>query len=200
MEYGYVRVSGRDQNIERQMICIRQFVPDKKNIFIDRQSGKDFDRPAYKKLLKKLRVGDILFVKSIDRLGRSYKEILEQWRIVTREKQADIFVVDFPLLDTRKKEENGLTGELIADLVLQILSYVAQTEREFIRQRQAEGIAAAKLRGQPMGRPPVSLPENFDQVALQCINGDLSVSLGAKKCSMSRSTFYKYLRQFDESP
>lgn len=199
MEYGYIRVSSRDQNIERQLLCMQELVSNKKNIFIDRQSGKNFDRPAYKRLLKKLKSGDVLFIKSIDRLGRNYDEILEQWRMITKVKQADIYVVDFPLLDTRKKGDNGLTGVFIADLVLQILSYVAQTEREFIHQRQAEGIAAAKLRGQQMGRPSVALPDNFYGTALRCKKGEISIAVGAKECNMNRSTFYKYLRQIDEN-
>ena len=199
VEYGYIRVSSKDQNIERQLIAMQELVSNKKNIYIDKQSGKNFDRPAYKRLLKKLKSGDVLFVKSIDRLGRNYDEILEQWRVITKVKQTDIYVVDFPLLDTRKKDDNGLTGVFIADLVLQILSYVAQTEREFIHQRQAEGIAAAKLRGQQMGRSPIVLPDNFYAVALKCKNGELSIAGGAKECNMNRSTFYKYLRQIDEN-
>lgn len=199
MKYGYVRISSKEQNVDRQLIAMQEFVSNKKNIFIDKHSGKDFDRPAYKELLRKLKSGDVFFVKSIDRLGRNYDEILEQWRIITKVKQADIYVVDFPLLDTRKKGDNGLTGAFIADLVLQILSYVAQTEREFIHQRQAEGIAAAKLRGQQMGRPSITLPDNFYSIALRCKNGEISVAFGAKECNMNRSTFYKYLRQIDEN-
>ena len=146
MEYGYIRVSSKEQNIDRQMAALLKEGLDKKHIFIDKQSGKDFDRPSYKRLLKKLKTEDVLIIKSIDRLGRNYAEILEQWHIITKVRQADIYVLDFPLLDTRKKD-NDLTGTFIADLVLQILSYVAQTEREFIHQRQAEGIAAAQQRG-----------------------------------------------------
>lgn len=146
MEYGYIRVSSKEQNIDRQMAALLKEGLDKKHIFIDKQSGKDFDRPSYKRLLKKLKKEDVLIIKSIDRLGRNYAEILEQWRVITKVKQADIYVFDFPLLDTRKKD-NDLMGTFIVVFVLQILSYVAQTERKFIHQRQAEGIAAAQQRG-----------------------------------------------------
>jgi len=149
--YGYCRVSTREQNEDRQLIAMREFGVDDGNVFTDKQSGKDFRRPSYRKLLKRLKVGDTLVVKSIDRLGRDYEEILEQWRIITKEKQSAVVVLDIPLLDTRQKERD-LTGTLIADLVLQILSYVAQTEREFIHQRQAEGIEAAKARGVSRGQ------------------------------------------------
>jgi DNA invertase Pin-like site-specific DNA recombinase len=145
MEYGYVRASTKEQNEQRQMIALREFGIDVKRIYMDKQSGKDFERANYKKLLRKVKSGDTLVVKSIDRLGRNYDEILEQWRIITKEKQVAIVVLDMPLLDTRQNRD--LTGTLIADIVLQLLSYVAQTEREFIRQRQAEGIAAAKAQG-----------------------------------------------------
>ena len=160
--YGYVRVSTREQNIDRQLIAMRDFGVEDGNIFLDRQSGKDFERPAYRKLIKKIKPGDTLVIKSIDRLGRNYGEILEQWRVITRERQAAIAVLDMPLLDTRQKERD-LTGTLIADIVLQLLSYVAQTEREFIRQRQAEGIAAARARGVRFGRKPMERPAAFDE-------------------------------------
>lgn len=158
--YGYIRVSTKEQCEDRQLIALRDFPVCDDKIFMDKLSGKDFNRPQYKKLLRKLKRGDILVVKSIDRLGRNYEEILNQWRIITKEKQADIVVLDMPLLDTRKTGRN-LTGTFVADLVLQILSYVAQTERENIRQRQMEGIAAAKLRGVQFGRPRKPVPENF---------------------------------------
>ena len=157
MTYGYVRVSTKDQNEERQVIAMRTFNVDK--IFVDKQSGKDFERPQYRRLIKKLKPDDILAVKSIDRLGRNYEEILEQWRMITKEKRAAIVVLDMPLLDTRKNKD--LTGTLIADIVLQFLSYVAQTEREFTRQRQKEGIAAAKARGVKFGRTPIKKPADF---------------------------------------
>lgn len=166
MEYGYIRVSSKEQNIDRQANALYAYGLIKNQIFIDKQSGKDFERPAYKKLLKKLKKGDLLIIKSIDRLGRNYDEILEQWRIITKQKQVDVYVIDFPLLDTRKKD-NDLTGTFIADLVLQILSYVAQTEREFIHQRQAEGIAAAQKRGVKFGRKKLKLPDSFETAKAQ---------------------------------
>ena len=162
MEYGYARVSTKEQNELRQLIALREFGLTDRAIFVDKQSGKDFDRRSYQRLLRKLKDGDTLVIKSIDRLGRNYEEILEQWRIITKEKCAAIVVLDMPLLDTRRNRD--LTGTLIADIVLQLLSYVAQTEREFIHQRQAEGIAAAKARGVKFGRPRKVLPEGFGAV------------------------------------
>lgn len=161
--YGYVRVSTKDQNEDRQRIALAEFPVPEKNIFMDKLSGKDFNRPQYRRLMRKLRSGDCLVVKAIDRLGRNYEEILEQWRIITKEKGVDIVVLDMPLLDTRHTGRD-LTGTFVADLVLQILSYVAQTERENIKQRQKEGIAAARLRGVQFGRPRKPLPENFEQI------------------------------------
>ena len=161
--YGYVRVSTKEQCEERQLIALRAFPVPEQNIFMDKLSGKDFNRPKYQSLLEKLRPGDILVVKSIDRLGRNYEEILEQWRIITKEMKADIVVLDMPLLDTRQTGRD-LTGTFVADLVLQILSYVAQTERENIRQRQKEGIAAARARGVRFGRPRKEVPESFAQL------------------------------------
>ena len=190
MVYGYIRVSSKEQNVDRQADAFAELGIEPKNIFTDKQSGKDFERPAYKRLMKKLKKGDLLIIKSIDRLGRNYDEILEQWRIITRQKQADIFVIDFPLLDTRKKE-NDLTGTFVADLVLQILSYVAQTEREFIRRRQAEGIASAKKRGVKFGRESMPLPDNFEEVRRDFQNGKLSVRKAAELCGMSASSFYR---------
>lgn len=163
MNYGYARVSSKEQNEQRQMIALTAFGIAKKNIYMDKQSGKDFDRPRYKRLVKKLHPGDLLVIQSIDRLGRNYGEILEQWRVITKEKRVDIVVLDMPLLDTRARGQD-LTGTFIADLVLQILSYVAQTEREMIRKRQAEGIAAAKARGVKFGRRPLPLPESYEDV------------------------------------
>ena len=165
MEYGYVRVSAKDQNVERQIDAMHDAGLQDKRIFIEKQSGKDFDRPVYLRLLKKLRPGDVLFVKSIDRLGRNYNEILEQWRVITKEKEAAIVVLDMPLLDTRSNRD--LTGTLIADIVLQLLSYVAQTEREFIKQRQAEGIAAAKARGVKFGPAPIAPPPELGEVTVE---------------------------------
>ncbi len=158
-EYGYVRVSSLDQNEERQMVEMRKLGIAEENIFKDKQSGKDFNRPMYQKLLRKLKKGDVLYILSIDRLGRNYEEIQSQWRFLTREKEADISVIDMPLLDTRRGKD--LMGTFLADIVLQILSFVAQNEREFIRKRQAEGIAAAKAKGVKFGRPPIPLPDNF---------------------------------------
>ena len=160
--YGYVRVSTKEQNEDRQLIALQEFPVLEKCIYMDKLSGKDFNRPQYQKLLKKMRPGDLLVVKSIDRLGRNYEEILLQWRMITKEKQVDVVVLDMPLLDTRKSG-NDLTGTFVADLVLQILSYVAQTERENIHQRQMEGIAAARLRGVQFGRPRKPVPELFWQ-------------------------------------
>lgn len=191
MEYGYIRVSSKEQNIDRQMAALLKEGLNKKQIFIDKQSGKNFDRPSYKRLLKKLKTEDVLIIKSIDRLGRNYAEILEQWHVITRVKQADIYVIDFPLLDTRKKD-NDLTGTFIADLVLQILSYVAQTEREFIHQRQAEGIAAAQQRGVKFGRKPLNLPEAFYDAKDKYENGQISYRQAAELCGMSVSSFYRY--------
>lgn len=194
MEYGYIRVSSREQNIDRQVDAFNKMELDKKNIFIDKQSGKDFERPAYKRLLKRLKKDDLLIIKSIDRLGRNYDEILDQWRVITKVKQADIFVIDFPLLDTRSKDKD-LTGTFIADLVLQILSYVAQTEREFIHQRQAEGIAAAKCRGVKFGRERTELPDNFKDAKEKFVSGKLSVRQAAELCGMNYSTFYRYCNE-----
>ncbi len=190
MEYGYIRVSSKEQNVARQLDVLTDFGLNPNNIYIDKQSGKDFERPQYKKLLKKIKKGDLLIVKAIDRLGRNYDEILEQWRIITKVKQADILVIDFPLLDTRKKD-NDLTGTFIADLVLQILSYVAQTEREFIHQRQAEGIAAAKKRGVRFGRERISLPPGFENAKKQFAQKELTAKKAAELCGMSTSTFYR---------
>lgn len=193
MEYGYIRVSSKEQSVARQLDAFAKLELGEKNIFIDKQSGKDFERPSYRRMMKKIKKGDLIIIKSIDRLGRNYDEILDQWRIITKVKQADIFVIDFPLLDTRKKE-NDLTGTFIADLVLQILSYVAQTEREFIHQRQAEGIAAAKRRGVRFGRDKIELPESFDDAKEQLISGKLTVRQAAELCGMSKSTFHKYCK------
>ena len=190
MIYGYVRVSTREQNEERQMIAMREFGVDK--IFMDKQSGKDFLRPEYQKLLRKLKKDDVLVIKSIDRLGRNYDEVLEQWRCITKEKQAAIVVLDMPLLDTRQNRD--LTGTLIADIVLQLLSYVAQTEREFIRQRQKEGIAVAKARGVKFGRSAIPVPAVFDECAVAWNNGQLSTREAAAKCGVCQNTFLKWVK------
>jgi DNA invertase Pin-like site-specific DNA recombinase len=190
--YGYVRVSTKEQNEERQLIALREFQIPPKKIYIDKLSGKDFNRPQYKRLLKKLREGDVLVVKSIDRLGRNYVEILEQWRVVTKEKQADIVVLDMPLLDTRRNRD--LTGTLIADIVLQLLSYVAQAERENIRQRQAEGIAAAKARGVRFGRPRKPIPEEFYVLREEWLSRRLSSREAAVRLSIAQDTFLRWVR------
>ena len=193
MDYGYVRVSSKDQNVDRQLSALLKEGVNKKHIYIDKQSGKDFDRPAYKRLMKKLKPEDVLIVKSIDRLGRNYAEILEQWHTVTKVLQAEIYVLDFPLLDTRKKD-NDLTGTFIADLVLQILSYVAQTERDFIHQRQAEGIAAAQERGVKFGRKKLDLPDSFDMAKEKYEAGLILYRQTAELCGMSASSFYRYCK------
>jgi len=186
--YGYVRVSTQGQNEARQLAAMREFGVSERNIIIEKQSGKDFERPLYQKLVGRLRMEDILVVKSIDRLGRNYTEILEQWSLITKERRAAIVVLDMPLLDTRQGRD--LTGTLIADIVLQLLSYVAQTERENIRQRQAEGIAAAKLRGVRFGPLPRSLPDNFNEMHQAWRHDKLSLREAAEACGLPKSTFY----------
>lgn len=188
--YGYIRVASREQNIARQICALKPYQIPEQNLYIDRQSGKDFHRPAYEKLVQTLKEGDLLIVKSIDRLGRNYDEILKQWRIITKEIRADILIVDMPLLDTRTKDRN-LTGTFIADLVLQILAYVAQSERENIRQRQAEGIKAAKERGVRFGRAPVEMSEAFGFYRSQWEKGEISTRSAARKLGVSHMTFYR---------
>ena len=185
--YGYIRVSTRDQNEDRQLIAMRELSIPEQNIFMDKQSGKDFNRPQYKKLVRKLKPDDLLYIKSIDRLGRNYAEILEQWRILTKEKQIDIVVLDMPLLDTRRGKD--LMGTFLSDIVLQVLSFVAENERTNIRQRQAEGIAAAKARGVRFGRPPKPLPENYHSAYQRWKAGAITGTAAAKECGMPLSTF-----------
>lgn len=185
--YGYVRVSTREQNEDRQRIAMREVGVAEKNVYMDKQSGKDFQRPQYQKLLRKMKPEDLLYIKSIDRLGRNYEEILEQWRILTKEKRIDIVVLDMPLLDTRRGKD--LMGTFLSDIVLQVLSFVAENERTNIQQRQAEGIAAAKARGVRFGRPPKPLPENFQVVYQEWRKGEITASQAAKKCSMPLTTF-----------
>lgn len=185
--YGYVRVSSKDQNEDRQMIALREVGVSEKNIFVDKQSGKDFNRPKYKRLLKQLKTDDLLYIKSIDRLGRNYEEIQNQWRIITKDKKVDIVVLDMPLLDTRRGKD--LVGTFLSDIVLQVLSFVAENERSNIRQRQAEGIAAAKARGVRFGRPPATLPENFHQVYQLWKSGKITGLEAARMCDMPMSTF-----------
>ncbi len=187
MIYGYIRVSSRDQNEDRQLIAMKELsIPDK-NIFMDKQSGKDFNRPQYKKLLRRLKRDDLLYIKSIDRLGRNYEEIQNQWRILMKEKGIDIVVLDMPLLDTRRGKD--LMGTFLSDIVLQVLSFVAENERTNIKQRQAEGIAAAKAKGIRFGRPPKPLPENFHLVYQQWKAGKITGVAAAKACGMPMSTF-----------
>lgn len=193
MEYGYMRVSTKEQNEDRQLIAMHEFGIEDKNLYMDKQSGKDFARPAYRRLLRKLKPEDTMVVKSIDRMGRNYEEIIEQWRIITKEKKASIVVLDMPLLDTRQKGRD-LTGVFISDLVLQILSYVAQTERENIRKRQAEGIAAAKARGVHMGRPELKKPEHFMEVYEAYKKGEITSSAGARLLSVSGTTFLRWVK------
>lgn len=192
-EYGYIRVSTREQNDDRQRIAMHAVGIDDAYIWLDKQSGKDFDRPGYRKLLRRLKPGDVLYIKSIDRLGRNYDEILEQWRYITKEKQVDIVVMDMPLLDTRQGKD--LTGTLIADIVLQLLSYVAQTEREFIRQRQAEGIAAAQARGVRFGRPRIDRPPEFEAVKQRYLCGEVTSRRAAAEIYISHTTFLRWVEE-----
>lgn len=196
-EYGYVRVSTKEQNEDRQLIAMHAVGLSTENIVVEKQSGKDFERPNYRKLLRQLREGDILYVKSIDRLGRNYEEIIEQWRIITKVKGADIVVLDMPLLDTRKGKD--LMGTFLSDIVLQVLSFVAENERGNIRQRQAEGIAAAKARGVKFGRPSVPLPGNFQEVYRQWDAGILTNEAAARACGMAVSSFRYRAKVYAES-
>ena len=186
--YGYIRVSSTDQNEDRQLMAMRELTIPEKHLFVDKQSGKDFERPQYKKMVRRLKAEDLLYIKSIDRLGRNYGEILEQWRILTKEKGVDIVVLDMPLLDTRRGKD--LMGTFLSDIVLQVLSFVAESERDSIRQRQAEGIAAAKARGVRFGRPPKPLPPNFHQVHRDWRGKKVTLQEAANACAMPVSTFY----------
>jgi DNA invertase Pin-like site-specific DNA recombinase len=186
-EYGYIRVSSREQNEDRQLIALREVSVPEQNIFMDKQSGKDFDRPQYKKLIRRLKPDDLLYVKSIDRLGRNYKEIQDQWRVLTKEKGVDIVVLDMPILDTRRGKD--LMGTFLSDIVLQVLSFVAESERSSIRQRQAEGIAAAKAKGVRFGRPAKPLPENYLSVYRRWKAGAITGTAAAAECGMPLSTF-----------
>ncbi len=192
--YGYVRVSSMDQNEDRQLIALSEKNIPQRNIYIDKQSGKDFDRPQYKRLVKRLKPGDLLYILSIDRLGRNYEEIQRQWRVLTKDIGIDICVIDMPLLDTRNGKD--LMGTFIADLVLQILSFVAQSERENIKKRQAEGIAAAKAKGVKFGRPEKSVPDDFPRLIREWEKNKLSFSELLKRCNMSEATFYRRLREY----
>ncbi len=194
--YAYVRVSTLKQNEDRQMLALGEVEVPKDNIFMDKQSGKDFNRPMYRKMMKKLKPNDVLYVKSIDRLGRNYEEILEQWKILTKEKKVDIVVLDMPLLDTRKGKD--LMGTLIADLVLALLSYVSENERCAIRQRQMEGIEAAKLKGVRFGRPPKRMPSNFETIYNKWMDKEISAEEAAQCCDITRATFYRRVKKMKE--
>ncbi len=193
--YGYIRVSTREQNEDRQQIALHEIGVDDKSIYTDKQSGKDFDRPNYKKLIKRLKRDDILYIKSIDRLGRNYEEILQQWRYLTKEKGVDIVVLDMPLLDTRRGKD--LMGTFLSDIVLQVLSFVAENERTNIKQRQAEGIAAAKAKGIKFGRPPLSLPDNFYDIHKEWRAKKITLKEAASACNMPVGTFYAKARKFE---
>ncbi len=196
-QYGYVRVSSMDQNEDRQLIALREAGVQDKMIFIDKQSGKDFNRPQYRRLLRRLKKDDLLFIKSIDRLGRNYEEIQQQWRVLTKEKGIDICVLDMPLLDTRRGKD--LVGTFLSDIVLQVLSFVAENERVNIRQRQAEGIAAAKARGVRFGRPPKPLPDNFYVVYCRWKEKEISVQQAARECRLPCSTFHYKAKKYEKS-
>ena len=193
-QYGYIRVSSSDQHEDRQRIALLEIGIAESNIYTDKQSGRNFERQEYQRLMKRIKEGDTLYVKSIDRFGRNYEEILEQWRIITKEKRAAIVVLDMPLLDTRQGRD--LTGTLIADIVLQLLSYVAQTEREFIHQRQAEGIAAAKARGVQFGRKAKVPPPEYEEIYPKWYDGTLSARAAARYLSVSHQTFLKWVNDF----
>lgn len=195
-KFGYIRVSSKEQNDDRQVIAMSGAGIPEENLYTDRQSGKDFKRPAYRKMVRKMKKDDVLYIKSIDRLGRNYSEILEQWRILTKEKCVDIVVLDMPLLDTRRGKD--LVGTFLSDIVLQLLSFVAENERVNIRQRQAEGIAAAKAKGVKLGRPPLPLPDNFYTVHKAWRNKKLTLKQAAEMCGMVKSTFYYKARKFEK--
>ena len=195
--YGYMRVSSKDQNEDRQRTALLNLGVPEKNIYMDKQSGKDFERQQYKRLLRKLDKNSVLFIKSIDRLGRNYSDLNEQWRIITKEKKADIVVIDMPILDTRR--EKNLLGTFISDIVLSLLSYVAENERVNIKQRQAEGIAAAKARGVIFGRPALPIPENFSQMHEEWRAGKITIEEAAKACGMCAKTFYSKAVKIEKS-
>ncbi len=194
--FGYMRVSTREQNEERQRIALLEMGVPKERIYVDKMSGKNFDRPQYRRLLRNLDKNSVLFVKSIDRLGRNYTDLNEQWRIITKEKEADIVVIDMPILDTRR--EKNLLGTFISDIVLALLSYVAENERANIRQRQAEGIAAAKARGVKFGRPKVMVPDNFYEMYKKWKRKEMSVKEVAKACNLAKSTFFDKVRELEK--
>ena len=195
--YGYIRVSSKDQKEDRQQIALKEVGVNLQNIYVDKQSGKDFNRPQYKKMFRKLKKDDLLYIKSIDRLGRNYEEILQQWRILTKEKDVDIVVLDMPLLGTRRGKD--LMGTFLSDIVLQVLSFVAENERTNIKQRQAEGIAAAKAQGIKFGRPPLPLPDNFYEVHKAWRSKKITLKQAAAACNMPVGTFYGKARKFENA-
>lgn len=192
--YGYIRVSTKEQNEDRQRISMEEAGVPERNVYMDKQSGKDFNRPQYRKQLRKLKKDDLLYIKSIDRLGRNYEEILQQWRYLTKDKGIDIVVLDMPLLDTRRGKD--LMGTFLSDIVLQVLSFVAENERTNIRQRQAEGIAAAKARGVRFGRPEKEIPADFGEIVAAWEQKQLPISEALTRCDMSEATFYRRLREY----
>ena len=196
MKYGYVRVSTAQQHIDRQIHALLDMGLSKESIYIDYESGKDFNRRNYKKLIRKLKKNDLLIIKSIDRLGRDYNMIIDEWRLITKEKEADIMVIDMPLLDTRIEGKN-LVGKFISDIVLQVLSFVAQNERETMRVRQAEGIKTAKARGVKFGRPRITLPSNYETVAKQYLNKEITNKKACEILGMTRGSFFRYLKEFN---
>ena len=195
-EYGYVRVSARDQNEDRQLLAMENVNVPKSYIYVDKESGRDFDRPMYRKMLRRLRKNDLVYIKSIDRLGRNYKETVEQWQYLTRVKQVDIVVIDMPLLDTRRGKD--LMGTFLADIVLQVLSFVAENERTNNRSRQMEGIEAAKKRGVKFGRPRAAVPDCFEDVYYKWKKKEITLSVAAAMCGVSRNTFYRFVREYEK--
>ena len=195
--YGYVRVSTQCQNEDRQMIAMEEMDVPVQNVYIDKQSGKDFNRPQYKRLMRQIKEGDVIYIKSIDRLGRNYDEILEQWRVITKVKKVDIVVIDMPILDTRR--DKNLIGTLVSDIFLQVLSFVAENERTTIRQRQAEGIAAAKARGVRFGRVPEPLPDNFHEIYQRWKRKELTIEQAAEQCGMAKSTFFDKAKKYGKA-
>ena len=194
-DFGYIRVSTTEQNADRQLIAMSEVGVPKNNIYMDKQSGKNYDRPEYKRMMRKIKPGDVVYFKSIDRMGRNYKDTLDQWRIITKEKRADIVVIDIPVLDTR--QQKNLIGTLISDLVLQLLSYVSETERNNIKQRQAEGIAAAKKRGVRFGRPPKEAPQDFGEIIHRWEKKELTMKDITERYEICPSTFYKLKREWE---
>lgn len=195
--YGYVRVSTQCQNEDRQMIAMEEMDVPEENVYVDKQSGKDFNRPQYKRLMRQIKEGDVIYIKSIDRLGRNYDEILEQWRVITKVKKVDFVVIDMPILDTRR--DKNLIGTLVSDIFLQVLSFVAENERTTIRQRQAEGIAAAKARGVRFGRAPEPLPDNFHDIYQRWKRKELTIEQAAEQCGMAKSTFFDKAKKYGKA-